>query len=127
MFCCFNNSYKITAPVFDVWMRLLRRDRGSVLWLLQDNAGARSAICAAKRRPRASMPARLVFAGRMKLADHLARHRLADLFLDTLPYNAHTTASDALWAGLPVVTCQARHLPAASRRACFTRSGFRNW
>ena len=66
----------------------------------------RSAICAREAAARGVDPARLVFAGRATLEDHLARHRLADLFLDTLPYNAHTTASDALWAGLPVVTCQ---------------------
>ena len=107
VFCCFNNSFKILPPVFDVWMRLLQEVPGSVLWLLQDNAGAEANLRQAAAA-RGVSPARLVFAGRTKLADHLARHRLADLFLDTLPYNAHTTASDALWAGLPVVTCQGR-------------------
>jgi predicted O-linked N-acetylglucosamine transferase (SPINDLY family) len=72
---------------------------------LQDNAGAEDNLRRAAAA-RGVNPSRLVFAGRVKLADHLARHRVADLFLDTLPYNAHTTASDALWAGLPVVTCQ---------------------
>ena len=86
-------------------MRLLQEVPGSVLWLLQDNAGAEANLRSAAAA-RGVNPARLVFAGRTKLEDHLARHRLADLFLDTLPYNAHTTASDALWAGLPVVTCQ---------------------
>jgi protein O-GlcNAc transferase len=105
VFCCFNNSFKILPPVFDVWMRLLQEVPGSVLWLLQDNAGAEANLRNAAAA-RGVNPARLVFAARTKLEDHLARHRLADLFLDTLPYNAHTTASDALWAGLPVVTCQ---------------------
>ncbi len=105
VFCCFNNNYKIRKPVFDIWMRLLAKVPGSVLWLIRDNdAAARNLRNEAQAR--GIDPARLVFAGRAKLADHLARHRLADLFLDTLPYNAHTTASDALWMGVPVVTCQ---------------------
>ena len=105
VFCCFNNSYKITPPVFDVWMRLLGRLEGSVLWLFRDRAMAEANL----RREAAARgidPARLVFARRVALKDHLARHRLADLFLDTLPYNAHTTAADALWVGLPVITCR---------------------
>ena len=105
VFCCFNNSYKIQPPLFDVWMRLLRDVRGSVLWLLGDNAAATRNL----KREAASRgvdPERLVFAARKDLPEHMARHRLADLFLDTLPYNAHTTASDALWTGLPVVTCR---------------------
>jgi len=103
VFCCFNNNFKILPNVFDRWMRILSRVDGSVLWLLQDNehvvANLRSQAAA-----RNVDPDRLVFAPRMPLADHLARHRVADLFLDTLPYNAHTTASDALWTGLPVLT-----------------------
>jgi len=105
VFCCFNNNYKVTAPVFDVWMRLLKAVPGSVLWLLRDNAAAERNL-RREVRARGVDPARLVFADRTDLASHLARHRLADLFLDTLPYNAHTTASDALWMGVPVVTCQ---------------------
>jgi protein O-GlcNAc transferase len=104
VFCSFNNNYKITPFMFDIWMRLLHRVEGSVLWLLEGNAAAvRNLRREAEKRGVA--PDRLVFAPRMKLADHLARHRLADLFLDALPCNAHTTASDALWAGLPVLTC----------------------
>jgi protein O-GlcNAc transferase len=104
VFCSFNNSYKITPAIFAVWMRLLRRVEGGVLWLLAGNDAAERNL----RREAASLgvaPERLVFAPRVKLDDHLARHRLADLFLDTLPYGAHTTASDALWAGLPVLSC----------------------
>ena len=103
VFCSFNNNYKITPPFFDIWMRLLDKVEGSVLWLLRDNAAAEQNL----RREAAARgidPVRLVFADRLPLAEHLARHRLADLFLDTLPVNAHTTASDALWAGLPVLT-----------------------
>jgi predicted O-linked N-acetylglucosamine transferase (SPINDLY family) len=103
--CCFNNTARITAPVFDAWMRLMQAVPGSVLWLLRDNVGAERNLRREAQR-RGVDPVRLVFAGRTTLADHLARHRLADLFLDTLPYNAHATASDALWAGVPLLTCQ---------------------
>jgi len=110
IFCCFNKNYKITPEIFDVWMRLLREVGGSVLWLLEDNvAASRNLKREAERRGIAAD--RLVFAGRMKPGEHLARHRAADLFLDTLPINAHTTASDALWAGLPVLTCLGQTFP----------------
>jgi predicted O-linked N-acetylglucosamine transferase (SPINDLY family) len=105
VFCCFNNSYKIQPRVFDIWMRLLRGVEGSVLWLIADNAAATNNL-RREASARGIDPERLVFAPRCPLPEHLARHRLADLFLDTLPYNAHTTASDALWMGLPVVTCK---------------------
>jgi predicted O-linked N-acetylglucosamine transferase (SPINDLY family) len=105
VFCCFNDSYKITAPVFDIWMRLLAQLPGSVLWLISCNPDTMAKL-SLQAAARGIDPARLVFAPRRDLADHLARHRLADLFLDTLPYNAHTTASDALWAGLPVLTAK---------------------
>jgi protein O-GlcNAc transferase len=104
VFCCFNNSWKITAPVFDVWMRLLRAVDRSVLWLVDANAEATANLRSAAKA-RGIDPDRLVFAQRMPAAEHSARQRLADLFLDTLPYGAHSTASDALWVGLPVVTC----------------------
>jgi len=103
IFCCFNNTRKITPDVFDIWMRLLGAVEGSVLWLFKANQLA----CLNLRKEalmRGFDPARLVFAERVPLPEHLARHRLADLFLDTFNYNAHTTASDALWAGLPVLT-----------------------
>jgi predicted O-linked N-acetylglucosamine transferase (SPINDLY family) len=103
VFCCFNQSLKITPAVFAGWMRILRQVEGSVLWLFQDNDAAVANLRAAAAGHGID-PGRLVFAARQPLPDHLARHRLADLFLDTAPYNAHTTASDALWAGLPVLT-----------------------
>lgn len=104
VFCCFNNSYKITPAVFGIWMRLLSATPESVLWLLHDNDPARRNLYN-EAQARGIDPDRLVFAPRLPPADHLARHRQADLFLDTLPCNAHTTASDALWAGLPLITC----------------------
>ena len=105
VFCCFNNAYKITPAMFDVWMRILAACPESVLWLLGDNAAAAENL-RSEAAARGIDARRLVFASRMSLSEHLARHRCADLFLDTLPYNAHTTASDALWAGLPVLTCR---------------------
>jgi protein O-GlcNAc transferase len=104
VFCVFNNSFKITAPYFAIWLRLLRQVPGSVLWILESNPLMRRNLGAAAAAAGID-PTRLVFAPILPHRDHLARHRHADLFLDTLPCNAHTTASDALWAGLPVVTC----------------------
>jgi predicted O-linked N-acetylglucosamine transferase (SPINDLY family) len=105
VFCCFNNNYKLTPDVFDVWMRLLHRVEGSVLWLLEGNASVvRNLRIEAQRR--GIDPGRLLFAERMALKDHLARHRAAGLILDTFYCGAHTTASDALWAGVPLVTKQ---------------------
>jgi len=104
VFCCFNNNFKIMPAIFAIWMELLAAVEGSVLWLLQDNAAAARNL-QREAAARGIAPERLIFAQRTNLDAHLARHRLADLFLDTLPYNAHTSASDALWAGLPVVTC----------------------
>jgi predicted O-linked N-acetylglucosamine transferase (SPINDLY family) len=105
VFCCFNNNFKITPNVFDIWMRLLREVEGSVLWL----SAANSSVANNLRREaekRGISAERLIFAPRVQLnEDHLARLRLAGMFLDTVYYNAHATASDALWAGLPVITC----------------------
>ena len=105
VFCVFNNNYKITPEIFEIWMRLLRKVEGSVLWLkVSGEAAPRNLRREAEKRGVAAE--RLVFAPPVLLhADHLARYRQADLFLDTLPYNAHTTAGDVLWAGVPVVTC----------------------
>ncbi len=104
VFCSFNNSYKITPEVFAVWMRLLAAVPGSVLWLLASNDLVERNL-RREAQIRGVESGRLVFAPRLPFAEHLARHRHADLFLDTLPCNAHTTASDALWAGLPPLTC----------------------
>lgn len=104
VFCCFNQTFKITPDVFAVWMRLLKATPNSVLWLLECNSWAKQNL----RREATAHGVdadRLVFAPRLAIADHLARHAHADLFLDTLPYNAHTTCSDALWMGLPVLSC----------------------
>jgi len=105
VYCCFNNTYKISPEVFDSWARILRQVEGSVLWLLADNPSATRNLRreAAQRGIEAQ---RLVFAERVPVAEHLGRHRAADLFIDTVPYNAHTTASDALWADLPLLTLQ---------------------
>ncbi|MBI4203860.1 MAG: tetratricopeptide repeat protein [Betaproteobacteria bacterium] len=104
VFCSFNNSYKINPPVFDVWMRLLKAVPGSVLWLVTDQDVVQNNL-RREARNRGVEARRLIFAPRLPYADHLARFQLADLFLDTLPFNAGTTASDALWAGVPVLTC----------------------
>lgn len=104
VFCCFNNTVKITPEMFDIWMRLLAAVDGSVLWLIDADPTATNNLRREAER-RGISPARLIFAPRVALADHLARHRNADLFLDIVPCNAHTTASDALWAGVPVLTC----------------------
>ncbi len=111
VFCSFNNMFKITPDVFDIWMRLLDKVDRSVLWLLDGNPTAVENL-RREARVRGIEPHRIVFAPRMELAEHLARHRLADLFLDTFHYNAHTTASDALWAGLPVLTRLGKSFPA---------------
>jgi protein O-GlcNAc transferase len=104
VFCGFNNSYKIRPVMFDIWMRLLQRVPGSVLWLFAEN-DAVSRNLRREAEVRGVAPERLVFAPRLPLAEHLARHRAADLVLDTLPYNGHGTTTHALWAGVPVLTC----------------------
>ena len=114
IYCCFNYNYKITPAVFDSWMRIIKSVPASVLWLLEDNADAANNLRNEAKQQGVNAH-RLVFAKRLPPALHIARHRAADLFLDTLPYNAHTTASDALWAGLPVLTCTGEAL--ASRVA----------
>src|SRR5208337_4767460 len=104
VFCCFNNAYKILPEVFAIWMRLLAKLPGSVLWLLEASAEAAENL---RREAQAAgiAPDRLIFAPRLPVAAHVARNAAADLFLDTYPYGAHTTANDALLAGLPLVTC----------------------
>jgi len=103
IFCCFNASYKISPEIFDGWCRILKQVDGSILWLFEGNPRAKENLIRAAYL-RGIDNHRLVFASRIENSEHLARQRLADLFLDTLPYNAHTTSSDALWAGLPVLT-----------------------
>ena len=105
VFCCFSSAYKITAPMFDIWMRLLAGVPGSVLWLLEANQTATANLRREAESRLAGGAARLVFAPSLPNPEHLARLAIADLFLDTLPYNAHTLASDALWCGCPVITC----------------------
>ena len=104
VFCCFNSNYKIMPEMFDVWMRLLRSVENSVLWLYGEYPCAESNL-RREAGARGIAPERLIFAARTDLPAHLARLTLADLVLDTLPYGAHTTASDALWVGVPVLTC----------------------
>jgi predicted O-linked N-acetylglucosamine transferase (SPINDLY family) len=103
VFCCFNNNYKISPTEFDIWMRLLGKVEGSVIWLLKSNKWVENNL-QSEAKKRGVSSDRLIFAEKIPQSEHLARHRLADLFIDTFNYNAHTTASDALWAGLPVVT-----------------------
>ncbi len=104
VFCCFNNIYKVTPLVFDLWTRVLHAVPGSVLWLL-DSIPETHVNLRREAVQRGIAADRLIFADRVSFTDHMARMGLADLFLDTLPVNAHTTASEALWAGLPVLTC----------------------
>jgi predicted O-linked N-acetylglucosamine transferase (SPINDLY family) len=111
VFCCFSRLYKITPGMFAGWMRILKGVEGSVLWLLEDNPAAALNL-QKEAQARGVSASRLIFAKRVPLMEeHLARHRAADLFIDTLPYNAHTTASDALWAGLPLLTCAGQTYP----------------
>jgi predicted O-linked N-acetylglucosamine transferase (SPINDLY family) len=106
VYCSFNNAYKFNPQMFDVWMRILQRVPGSVLWLQGGGQEKVKENLSKEASARGVDPTRLVFAHKIEsMADHLARHRAADVFLDTLPFNAQTTAVDALWAGLPVLTC----------------------
>jgi protein O-GlcNAc transferase len=122
VFCCFNNAFKITREIFELWMRLLGRVEGSVLWLLLASEAARDHL-----RHQATQhnidPARLVFAERVPPEEHLARHRLADLFLDTLPYNAHSTAREALWTGVPLITCPGKAFAGRVGASLLTAAG----
>ena len=103
VYCSFNDVYKITPEVFDTWMRILQRVPGSVLWVYANNASAQENL-KNEARARGIETERIVFANSVSHDEHMARHSLADLFLDTFPYNAHTTASDALFSALPVLT-----------------------
>lgn len=114
VFCSFNNNYKFTPDVFDVWMNILRRVPDSVFWVLADNQWAEDNLCC-EAAMRGVDRSRLVFAGRVSPENYLARYQTADIFLDSFPFNAGTTANDALWMGLPVLTCSGRSF--ASRMA----------
>lgn len=123
VFCCFNRGFKLMPETFDCWMRILARVPGSVLWLTEADESARARL-QQHAQTRGVAAQRLVFAPPMPaMADHLARQRAADLFLDTWPFNAHTTASDALWAGLPVLTCPGRTLPSRVAASLVTAVG----
>ncbi len=122
VFCCFNNNFKITPDIFGIWMRVLNEVPNSVLWLTESNAAAaRNLRVEAKHRE--ISPERLVFAPLAEYSDYLARYRVADLFLDTLPFNAGATASDALWAGLPVLTCSGQPFTARMAGSLLTTIG----
>ena len=103
IFCCFNNNYKISPYEFDIWMRTLSKVPGSVLWLIRSNKWVEQNLYR-EAEARSIDPSRIIFAEKVPHSEHLARHKHADLFLDTFNYNAHTTASDALWTGLPLIT-----------------------
>ena len=122
VFCSFNNNYKFTPEVFDLWMNILQRVPDSVLWALSDNPWAEDNLrCAAEAR--GISPSRLVFATRTAPEEYLARYQTADLFLDTFPFNGGTTANDSLWAGLPVLTCSGRSFASRMAGALLTAAG----
>ncbi|EXI75599.1 MAG: putative O-linked N-acetylglucosamine transferase, SPINDLY family [Candidatus Accumulibacter sp. SK-11] len=122
LFCCLNHSYKINPQMFDVWMRVLRQIERSVLWLLATNHEVEVRLRQQAER-RGVSPARIVFAPRLALSAHLARHSRADLFLDTLPFNAITTTSSALRAGVPVLTCAGRSFAARAAGSLLHAAG----
>jgi predicted O-linked N-acetylglucosamine transferase (SPINDLY family) len=122
VFCNFNQAYKLGPEIFERWMRILRACDGSLLWLLADNE-VFTANLKREAEKQGVAPERLIFAPGLKLEDHLARLALADLFLDSLPYNAHTTASDALWAGVPLLTCRGTAFPGRVAASLLTAAG----
>jgi predicted O-linked N-acetylglucosamine transferase (SPINDLY family) len=122
VFCSFNNNYKLTPEMFDVWMSILRRVPGSVLWLLADNQWAEDNL-RLEAQARGIEASRLVFAGRVSPENYLARYLIADLFLDSFPFNAGTTANDALFMGLPVLTCSGRSFASRMAGALLTAVG----
>ncbi|UAB77291.1 tetratricopeptide repeat protein [Erythrobacter sp. SCSIO 43205] len=120
--CCFNSLHKLSPQVFAIWMRILQRIKGSVLWLLGSNDEAHGNLRDAAVRAGID-PARLIFAQRIPHAEHLERHAHADLFIDTAPYGAHTTCNDALWAGLPVITMAGQQMSARVAASVLTAAG----
>jgi len=122
VFCNFNNAYKLTPSTFAGWMRILKQAEGSVLWLLESTAPYPDNL--RREAEKHGVPAqRLIFAPDLPTAEHLARLQLADLFLDSLPYNAHTTGSDALWAGVPLLTCRGNTFPGRVAASILTAAG----
>jgi len=122
VFCCFNNNWKIIPEIFDCWVSILKSVVSSVLWLLEDSPAAAENL-RKEAINRNVDPSHLVFTKRMPHAEHLARYKLADLFLDTFPCNAHTTASDALWAGVPVLTLQGQSFASRVAASLLTNIG----
>ncbi|GEM_PF-1050280 len=122
IFCSFNNSYKIEPLIFDSWMKILRQVPKSVLWLLGGNEPAEKNL-RQEAENRGIKAQRLIFAKRLAPHEHLARHRLADLMLDTRICNGHTTTTDALWSGVPVITIQGRHFPSRVSSSTLTTTG----
>lgn len=122
VYCSFNNNYKYTPEVFDVWMNILRRVPGSVLWLLADNPWAKYNLCG-EAEARGIDQRRLIFADRVAPENYLARYQIADLFLDNFPFNAGTTANDALWVGLPVLTRTGRSFSSRMAGALLNAAG----
>ena len=122
VFCCFNQIYKISPKEFNIWMRLLKNVNNSVLWLIKSNKLVEHNFSKEAKRQGID-PLRIVFAEKLSHSEHLARHKHADLFIDTFNYNAHTTASDALWAGLPIVTKQGKQFSARVTSSLLTACG----
>ena len=122
VFCCFNAALKLDPTIFDVWMRILKRVPASQLWLLEGDKISRENL-KREAEARGVAPRRLVFAKKLPKPDHLARHRLADLFLDTSVYSAHTTGTDALWAGLPLIVCPTPSFPGRVSASLLTHVG----
>ena len=122
VFCCFNQIYKISPKEFNIWMRLLRNVNNSVLWLIKSNKWVEQNFSKEAKRQGID-PSRIIFAEKLSYSKHLARHKHADLFIDTFNYNAHTTASDALWSGLPIVTKQGKQFSARVTSSLLTACG----
>lgn len=122
VFCSFNNNFKFTPEMFDVWMNILQRVPGSVLWMLSDNPWAETNL-RQEAGKQGIDPSRLLFAPRVSPENYLARYQLADLFLDSFPFNAGTTANDALWMGLPVLTRSGRTFASRMAGALLTAAG----
>jgi predicted O-linked N-acetylglucosamine transferase (SPINDLY family) len=122
VFCCFNQIYKISPKEFNIWMRILRNVNNSVLWLIKSNKLVEQNFSKEAKRQGID-PSRIVFAEKLSHSEHLARHKHADLFIDTFNYNAHTTASDALWCGLPIVTKQGKQFSARVASSLLTACG----